>query len=91
MQEKLDHVAIVALIIGTPLTHIMARAQGHVPKDLLISLACMMLCAALPPAIRVAGFVLGPVIWSFWHRELLTLPIISQAVLYLLGAASFLR
>ncbi len=36
MQEKLDHLGIVALIIGTPLTALMAHEHGEVPLDVKV-------------------------------------------------------
>lgn len=91
MQEKLDHAAIVALIIGTPLTAIMAQADGELPKDIILSVICMGISSLLPPTLRVVGFILGPIVWSFRHLELLTPTMCTEIALYLFGAASFLR
>ncbi len=47
--------------------------------------------AALPPRLRVGGFVLGPLVWTCLHPEMLTPNLGAQIVLYLFGAVSFLR
>ncbi len=91
LQEKLDHVAIVALIVGTPLTALLARTQGHIPSDIWWALAWLLVSAALPPRLRVGGFVLGPLVWTCLHPEMLTPNLGAQIVLYLFGAVSFLR
>ena len=91
MQEKLDHVAIVVLIIGTPVTQSMAAAHGTIPKDVLLVTALMGVAAACRPVLRVVGFVVGCIIWSTQHLELLTPSMLVQSALYIFGAASFLR
>lgn len=91
MQEKLDHVAIVVLIIGTPVTQSMAAAHGAIPKDVILVTALMGVAAACRPVLRVLGFVIGCIIWSTQHLELLTPSMLVQSSLYIFGAASFLR
>lgn len=48
---------IVATIVGTPLTALMAKEHGHVPTPMLGVTAALVVAAFLPPAPRVAGFV----------------------------------
>ncbi|KAL4855410.1 hypothetical protein ACK3TF_003957 [Chlorella vulgaris] len=90
--EKADHLGIVATIVGTPITMLMAQEHGHVPGPML-AITLLLICAAcLPPAPRVAGFIGGGCIAAFlyWHR-LSSVVLVVQVVLYLTGAVAFLR
>ena len=91
IQEKLDHVAIVVLIVGTPVTQSMAAAHGAIPRDVVVVTALMAVAAACRPVLRVVGFVVGSIIWGTQHLELLTPSMLLQSALYIFGAASFLR
>jgi len=84
-------VAIVALIVGTPLTAILARTRGRIPSDMWWVLGWLLFAAVLPPKLRVGGFILGPLVWTCNHTEMLTRNMCTQIALYLFGAASFLR
>ena len=83
--------AIVVLIIGTPVTQSMAAAQGAIPKDVVLVTALMGVAAACRPVLRVVGFVAGCIIWATQHLELLTPSMLVQCSLYIFGAVSFLR
>lgn len=90
--EKLDHLGIVALIIGTPLTALMAYQHGEVPLDVKVILAAMLAAAFLEPAPRVAAFTAGTVAAVALHgRELLNWNLGVQLALYTAAAVFFLR
>ena len=92
MQEKLDHLGIVALVAGTPLTALMAREHGNVPLDVKVVFGAMLAAALLPPAWRAAGFSLGTLaaIWLHW-REVMNANLAVQIALYGLSGVLFLR
>jgi hypothetical protein len=91
-QEKLDHIGIVALVMGTPLTALMAHERGEVPLDVKVCFGAMLAAALLSPAARVAGFTLGTVACVALHwREVLNWNLAVQLGLYGLGAVFFLR
>lgn len=92
MQEKLDHLGIVALVAGTPLTALMAREHGNVPLDVKVVFGAMLAAALLSPAWRVAGFSLGTLaaIWLHW-REVMNANLAAQIALYGLSGVLFLR
>lgn len=92
LQEKLDHLGIVALVAGTPLTALMAHEHGNVPLDVKVVFGAMLAAALLPPALRVAGFSLGTIaaIWLHW-REVMNTNLAIQIFLYGLSGALFLR
>jgi len=90
--EKADHVGIVVLIFGTPLTAWAGHAHGALPPSLGLAAAALLASAFLPPAPRVAGFVastaamvagVGPRLVD-WNLG-------AQLALYGAGAAAFLR
>ena len=41
LQEKMDHLGIVALVLGTPITAVMSHTQGGIPLDLQVS-SCLL-------------------------------------------------
>ena len=92
LQEKLDHLGIVALVAGTPLTALMAHEHGNVPLDVKVVFGAMLAAALLPPAWRVAGFSAGTLaaIWLHW-REVMNANLAVQIALYGLSGALFLR
>ena len=55
--EKMDHLGIVATIVGTPLTGVMAQESGHAPPAMLLAAAGLAGAAFLRPLPRVLGFV----------------------------------
>ena len=89
-QEKLDHVGIVALIIGTPGTALMAKNRGEIPWDIFVWAAAMVVSAFLGKRLRILGFVGGSCIWASRHTKLVTPLLGVQICLYLCGAAAFL-
>lgn len=92
MQEKLDHVGIVALIVGTPLTALMAHEHGAIPLDVKLVSGAMLAAALLSPAWRVAGFSLGTVAAIVLHwREVMNTNLAIQIALYFLSGVFFLR
>ncbi len=92
VQEKQDHLGIVALVAGTPLTALMAHEHGEVPLDVKICFGAMLAAAFLSPAARVAGFTLGTVTAVALHwRVVLNWNLGVQLALYSLGAFFFLR
>jgi len=90
--EKADHVGIVVLIVGTPLTAWAAHAHGALPRSMLGAVAALLASSALPPAPRVAGFV-GSVAVMVAHigPKLVDWNLGTQLALYGAGAAAFLR
>lgn len=91
-QEKLDHLGIVALVVGTPLTALMAREHGEIPLDVKICFGAMLAAALLSPAARVAGFTIGTVAMFVLHwHEVMNLNLGVQLALYGLAAVFFLR
>ena len=40
-QEKMDHLGIVALVLGTPITAVLAHTRGGIPLDLQVGLATL--------------------------------------------------
>lgn len=90
--EKLDHLGIVVLIIGTPMTALMSKEHGGVPVDMIVSTLAMIVAACLPPLLRVLGFTAGIASMVLLHfNKIMNLNLASQLVLYGLGGISFLR
>lgn len=91
-QEKLDHLGIVVLILGTPITMLMAQQQGTIPVDMVLS-ACMLFGAAfLPPLPRVLGFASGIAVMLWLHAsQLMNMNLLAQLLCYGAGAYAFLR
>ena len=81
---------IVALIIGTPGTALMAKHRGEVSWDIIIWAAAMVVSAFLGKRGRILGFVGGSCIWTSRHTDLLTPLMGVQICLYLCGAIAFL-
>lgn len=92
MQEKFDHLGIVALVLGTPITALMSHTRGGIPLDLKIA-ACVMLAAAfLPPTLRVLGFTIGTVVMvALYFHTLINVNLAIQLGMYGVGACVFLR
>ncbi|KAF8065666.1 NAA20 [Scenedesmus sp. PABB004] len=89
--EKADHIGIVALIVGTPLTQLMALDPGHDRTTLLVASAALLGAAFLPPAPRTAGFIgIGAVmVWTLQH--IVDGPLVVQCLLYVAGGLAFVR
>ncbi|KAK9807694.1 hypothetical protein WJX72_006304 [[Myrmecia] bisecta] len=90
--EKCDHLGIVALIIGTPVTALMAKEHGDVPVDLVVVTLVMLAAAFLPPLLRVLGFGVGIAAIVLLHgRTIVNLNLAGQLLLYFLGGVGFVR
>lgn len=90
--EKMDHIGIVALILGTPITALLAKEHGYVPTDLVYSSVGMLVAAFLPPTARVLGFMTGvTVIVGLHYQKIMNANLVVQLALYLIGGISFLR
>lgn len=90
--EKMDHIGIIALILGTPITALLAKEHGYIPTDLMWSSLGMLVAAFLPPAPRVLGFAAGIlIIIAFHYQKIMTANLVAQLALYLTGGISFLR
>ncbi|KAK9841749.1 hypothetical protein WJX81_000681 [Elliptochloris bilobata] len=90
--EKLDHIGIVVLILGTPVTALMAHEHGGIPADMKACFVGMLGAAFLPPAPRVAGFAAGVLAMVAMHfRKIMNANLAMQLVLYAVGGAAFLR
>ncbi len=91
-QEKLDHIGIVVLILGTPVTALMAHEHGGIPPDMKACFVGMLGAAFLPPAPRVAGFTAGIAAMVALHfRRIMNANLAMQLALYAAGGAAFLR
>ena len=92
LQEKLDHFGIVALVVGTPVTALMAHEHGEIPFDVKLCFALMLVAALCPPAARVAGFSGGTIAMVALHwRVIFNANLGVQLCLYGLSAVCFLR
>lgn len=82
----------MALVVGTPLTALMAHEHGKIPMDVKIVFAAMLAAALLSPAWRVAGFSSGTVAAIVLHwKEVINANLAIQIVLYGMSAVFFLR
>ena len=91
--EKCDHVGITATIIGTPVSALMVKFEGHhLPMSLQIVSVWLLLSAFFPAKPRVLGFIGGGAVMMFmFGGMLMDLLFGIEMVLYLLGGALFLR
>ena len=91
-QEKSDHLGIVVLILGTPITALMSHTRGGIPLDLKLSGGVMLGAAFLPPTPRVLGFTSGVLCMVVLHfSTVMNANLAAQLGLYGAGACSFLR
>lgn len=82
----------MVLILGTPVTALMAQEHGGIPHDIKYCFAGMLAAAFLPPAPRVAGFATGVVAMVAMHfRTVMNANLAVQLVLYAAGGVAFLR
>ena len=82
----------MALVVGTPVTALMAHEHGEVPLDVKVCFALMLAAAFFPPSPRVAGFSVGTVVMIGMHwRTIFDANLAAQLCLYGLGALCFLR
>ena len=89
--EKIDHIGIVALIVGTPLTAVMARRPGHPITTTVFCALALLICAAFPPTARTLGFVVVGAILVISHWFIMNPLFAVEMVLYSACALCFLR
>eukprot|EP00884_Botryococcus_braunii_P016500 jgi/Botrbrau1/3533/Bobra.341_2s0059.1 len=90
--EKLDHIGIVVLILGTPITIMMAQQHGVIPADMVVSAVFLFLAAFLPPLFRVLGFASGVGAMVFLHgASVCNANLLMQLLCYGIGGYAFLR
>lgn len=71
---------------------VQAKEHGDVPTDLKYASVGMLVAAFLPPTPRVLGFAGGiSVIIAFHYHKIMTMNLVAQLGLYLVGGISFLR
>uniref|UniRef100_A0A383V9U8 Uncharacterized protein n=1 Tax=Tetradesmus obliquus TaxID=3088 RepID=A0A383V9U8_TETOB len=89
--EKLDHIGIVALIVGTPLTQMMAVDPSGDRTILLAACGALLLAAFLPALLRTSGFIaIGAVmVHQLWH--IVDAPLFLQCLIYVAGGVVFVR
>ncbi|KAF5835504.1 hypothetical protein DUNSADRAFT_7288 [Dunaliella salina] len=89
--EKLDHIGIVALIVGTPLTALLAKDPADDMKVMGLTGLALVGAAFLRPTIRTLSFVaLGTILFvRYW--TIVNVNLTLQVVLYLMGAYSFIQ
>eukprot|EP00879_Flechtneria_rotunda_P024922 GHRR01026449.1.p1 GENE.GHRR01026449.1~~GHRR01026449.1.p1 ORF type:complete len:228 (+),score=48.55 GHRR01026449.1:807-1490(+) len=89
--EKLDHLGITALIIGTPFTQMIALDPHGNYTKLSVACAALLLAAFLPPQLRTAGFISigGMLVFSHWH--IVDVALAAQCMLYVAGGLCFVR
>ena len=82
----------MVLILGTPVTALMAHEHGGIPPDMKACFVGILGAAFLPPAPRVAGFTAGIAAMVALHfRRIMNANLAMQLVLYAAGGAAFLR
>ena len=82
----------MVLILGTPVTALMAHEHGGIPPDMKACFVGMLGAAFLPPAPRVAGFTAGIAAMVALHfRRIMNANLAVQLALYAAGGAAFLR
>ena len=92
MQEKSDHLGIVVLILGTPVTALMSHTRGGISPDLQLVGGILLAAAFLPPTARVLSFTAGVMCMVGLHfTTVMNLNLAVQLAMYGLGACVFLR
>lgn len=91
MQEKLDHLGIVALIVGTPITQSMALLPGADLAVMYGSCLALLAVAFLRPLLRTLGFLGIGAVMVVRYYYIVNLNLGLQIVLYVAGAVSFVR
>ncbi|KAJ9514517.1 hypothetical protein QJQ45_016254 [Haematococcus lacustris] len=91
VQEKMDHLGIVALILGTPLTAAVAQDPEVDLRVMLCTGVGLLAAAFLRPLMRTLAFVgLGAVLF-FTYYQIVNINLGIQVAMYLCGAYSFVR
>jgi len=91
MLEKMDHLGIVVLIVGTPITQIMAMDPKGCRRVLWCSCMGLLVSAFLPAVPRVIAFVGIGAIMVAAYTHILNTSLLLQCFLYVAGAVSFIR
>ncbi|KAL6769301.1 hypothetical protein ACKKBG_A30475 [Auxenochlorella protothecoides x Auxenochlorella symbiontica] len=92
--EKADHIGIVATIVGTPVSAMLAHSAhgiSEMPLGVWFILAGLFACAWARPFPRTSGFIgLGTgLVYYCW--DVINLNLTTQILLYICGAVLFLR
>ena len=89
--EKLDHFGITALILGTPVSQLMAKAPHGDSTCMAVCAGALLVAALLRPLPRTLGFVLTTAVMVWHYLYIVDAALALQLVLYGAGAISFLR
>lgn len=89
--EKLDHLGIVALIMGTPVTALMAMDPGGDRTIMVLASLALLVAAFLRPTLRTLSFVAVGAVMVATHLFLFNWIFSIEIVLYMAGAVFFLR
>ncbi|KAG1656019.1 hypothetical protein FOA52_005647 [Chlamydomonas sp. UWO 241] len=89
--EKLDHVGIVALIVGTPLTAAMARRPDGDLTVMGLVAAGLLVSAFMQPLPRTLSFVALAAVLLFSYGYVMNALFAAEVVMYLAGAIAFIR
>lgn len=89
--EKIDHLCIPFLIIGTPMTAVMASRPAGPFTVLWAATAGLIISAFLRPLPRVIGFIACGGAVMFFYYWIINLNLAAQIVIHLTGAAFFIR
>lgn len=91
-QEKLDHLGIVASVIGTPMSTLLMRHPEADFSRMFILMAALLAAAFLPPFPRVFAWMVGTgILIGSHHSELGSTYLTAEIILYVFAAAAFLR
>lgn len=90
--EKLDHLGIATLVMGTPISTIMARFPDESITSLAAVASTMFLAAFFPPFLRTAAFGAGTLhIYALNFSRVHSPHLTTEVILYAIGAIAFLR
>ncbi|KXZ56129.1 hypothetical protein GPECTOR_1g109 [Gonium pectorale] len=89
--EKIDHLCIPFLVVGTPLTAVMAlRPSG--PYHVMGGMTMLTLAAAfLRPVYRTLSFVAAGAVMFGYYYWIINVNLVAQVTLYVAGAVFFVR
>ncbi|KAI8469081.1 MAG: hypothetical protein J3K34DRAFT_290332 [Monoraphidium minutum] len=88
--EKLDHFGIVALILGTPVTQLMAVHPHGDTTCMAVCGVALLVAALLRPLPRTLGFLGVGAVMVFHYTYIIDASLAAQIVLYIAGAAAFI-
>lgn len=89
--EKMDHIGIVALILGTPVTALMAVHPHGDTTVMSISGLALLVAAFFPPVLRTVSFVAIGSVMAGHYNYLVNANLGLQLVMYVAGAVAFVR